>query len=110
MSAWEKDGKKGCLLCMESGPTLSNYRQDRTAQTSGDLRLAPVSLGRDLGSHRKHPVTLGASALPSPPGPRTAQALPTRGWPSVLLALRCCILPKLALLQEIDQVSEWRAM
>lgn len=85
---------------MESGPTLSNYRQDRTAQTSGDLRLAPVSLCRDLGSHRNHPFHCGGPlALSQPTGSAySAQPLPTRGWPSVLLALRCRTLLKLGLL------------
>lgn len=46
----EKGKERGCLLRTEIGPTLSNYRQDwdslgdcSTAQTSGDLRFAPVS-------------------------------------------------------------------
>lgn len=101
MSASKKEGKRGAyLLRLESGPTLSNYRQDSTAQTSGDLRLAPVFTGQGSGISSEAPSRYGGLCPSQPTGSAysAASATSTRGWPSVLLALRCCILPKLALL------------
>lgn len=83
--------------------TLSNYRQDwqhcSTAQTSGDLRFAPVSLGMGLGSHRNHPTHLWALV----PFPAHRVRVQRSGCLHVVGLRSCshsavCILLKLALL------------
>lgn len=78
MSAGKKEARKkggGVAyhsLCIEIGPTLSNYRQDwqavRPPRLFGDLRFAPVSVDRVWDLIETTPILCGACRPSQPTG------------------------------------------
>lgn len=73
-------------LQLPTGPAALQHRPDLWRS-----QICPSLAGHGSGISSEPPNSfVGPCPLPSPPGPRTAQRLPTRarrGWPSVLLKL-----------------------
>lgn len=128
MSAGEKRKRERGVLTVHGDwphslqlPTTDSTWQDRPdfVWRSQIWPGSTVSAGRDLPSHRNRPANVGPVPFPAHRVRLLrytvkSPSCPSRGLASVLLALRCCILLKLALLPlnslEIAQVLEWTAM